>query len=319
MRVIDARVRRRLTGAVPQLPGSWSQRVPDVTDPELRQYLTELAAAMDARVHRIGEHAAGARLAWAVQTLGEPPQDPADRAVWEGRAAKIGAYRELYGHDSRADAIGPEPGKTSPEARADWHAAFAALGRVEGIDLRGLTDDQLYLRRGMYQRETSGAPPHVSEELRLAGLQARTAWENAIRAEYEARTAASDAIAQRHRSVAAMWQAMENKATQVAQHLAAVQETRQQWAALTEPTRRMAVAADLELRRRHPDMDLEPLKSAEPAGITMTAPGSAPRDDAWMQETLFGVPATPNLTLVSKKSFRMPIWNHSAKRPGSRR
>ena len=42
-----------------------------------------------------------------------------------------------------------------------------------------------------------------------------------------------------------MWQAMESKATQVAEHLAAVQETRQQWAALTEPTRRMAVAADL--------------------------------------------------------------------------
>jgi len=85
---------------------------------------------------------------------------------------------------------------------------------------------------------------------------------------------------------------MEGKATQVAEHLGAVQGTRQQWAALTEPTRRTAVAADLELRRRRPDMALEPLKSAEPAGVTLTAPGSAPRDDASIQETLFGAPWT---------------------------
>jgi hypothetical protein len=132
--------------------------------------------------------------------------------------------------------------------------------------------------------------PLLSAELRLARLQARTAWENAIRAEHEARAAASTAVAEQYRSVAAMWQAMESKATRVAEHLAAVQETRQQWAALTEPTRRMAVAADLELRRRHPDIALEPLRSAEPTGVTLTAPGSSPRDVSWVQETLFGAP-----------------------------
>ena len=289
VRVIDARVRRRLAGTVPEPPGSWSQRVPEVADPDLHRYLSELAAAMDDRVRRIGEHAAEGRPAWAVRALGEPPEDAAERGDWEERAAKIGAYRELYGYDSQADAIGPEPGKTSPEARADWHAAFAALGRVEGIDLRGLSDDQLYLRRGMYERETSWAPPHVSEELRLARLQARTAWENAIRAQHDADAAETAAAAERHQALAVMWQAMEGKATRVAEHLGAVQGTRQQWAALTEPTRRMAVAADLELRRRHPDLALEPLKSAEPAGVTLTAPRSAPREDASMQETLFGV------------------------------
>ena len=136
-----------LDGRVPQLPGSWSQRVPEVADPELRRYLTELAAAMDDRVRRLGEHAVQTRPAWAVDALGDVPGDLAVRAVWESRAAQLSAYRELYGYDSKTDAIGPEPGKTSPEARADWHAAFAVLGRVEGIDLRGCTDDQLRLRR----------------------------------------------------------------------------------------------------------------------------------------------------------------------------
>jgi hypothetical protein len=77
---------------------------------------------MDDRVRRIGEHAAQTRPGWATQTLGDVPQNPAARAEWEDRASKLGAYRELYGYDARDDAIGPEPGKTSPEARADWHA-----------------------------------------------------------------------------------------------------------------------------------------------------------------------------------------------------
>ena len=59
-----------------------------------------------------------------------------------------------------------------------------------------------------------------------------------------------------------------------------MQETRRQWEALTEPTRRVAVAADIELRRRHPDMNLEPLKSAEPPGIVLrrriSVPGTRP-------------------------------------------
>ena len=81
----------------------------------------------------------------------------------------------------------------------------------------------------------------------------------------------------RHQAAASMWRAMETKATRIADELAAVHETRRQWEALTEPSRRVAVAADIELRRRHPDMDLEPLKSAEPQGIVLRSAGSASR------------------------------------------
>jgi hypothetical protein len=59
----------------------------------------------------------------------------------------------------------PRARQTSPEARADWHAAFAALGRIDGIDPRGCTDAHLQLRRARYERETSWAPPHVGQEL----------------------------------------------------------------------------------------------------------------------------------------------------------
>ena len=81
---------------------------------------------------------------------------------------------------------------------------------------------------------------------------------------------------------------MDGKATRGAGMLAEAQETRRQWEALTEPTRRMAVAADLELRRRHPGMTPEPLRSAEPADIPDAVRAPAASSEVWVQETLDG-------------------------------
>jgi hypothetical protein len=47
--VIDSRIRNHVGPLVPQPPRPWSEPVPDVADPERHQFLTELAAAMDAR------------------------------------------------------------------------------------------------------------------------------------------------------------------------------------------------------------------------------------------------------------------------------
>jgi hypothetical protein len=262
-------------------------------DPKLDRFMRELAAAMDDRTRRIGEHATRTRPRWAIQALGDVPADPARLARWQERAARIGAYREMYGYDAAGEAIGPEPARTSPEARAVWHAAFGALGRVDGIDLRGLSDGQLRLRRALYERETAWAPRHVGEELRLARLQARAAWENIVREDHEARTAIGPDVVQCHEALAGMWRAMESKAGAIAAMLADAQETRRQWEALTEATRRTALAADLELRRRHPGKVLEPLKPAEPGGALAedqeTAAVPPLREEVWVQETLDGV------------------------------
>jgi hypothetical protein len=40
------------------------------------------------------------------------------------------------------------------------------------------------------------------------------------------------------------------------------------WEAATEPQRQLAVAADTELRRRYPEMRIEPVRSAEPEQVT---------------------------------------------------
>ena len=55
--VIDARIRRRTAGMVPLPQRPWSQHIPQA-QPDHQQFVAELAAAMDERKERIGEHAA---------------------------------------------------------------------------------------------------------------------------------------------------------------------------------------------------------------------------------------------------------------------
>ena len=259
-RVLDSRVRHLLDGVQPHPFRPWTEQVPSTGSADLDRYLSELAAAMDDRVRRLGEHTAATQPSWARQALGPVPADPVARLDWEQRASLVAAYRERYGYAHPADPIGPAPAKTSPEARAAWHAALDALGRVHGIDLRACTDGELWLRRGTYERETAWAPPHVAEELRLAGIAERDAHVNAVRAEHERRAAHDEQAAVRHEQLARIWRALEAKAATEAGIFAAAQQTRRQWQTVTEPTRRIAIAADLELRRRHPARQIPPLR-----------------------------------------------------------
>jgi hypothetical protein len=125
---------------VPLPPGPWSGQVPVIADPERRAFVAEVAALMDARKGRIGEHAAGHALPWAINGLGPLPEDPADRQDWQQRASSIGAYRELSGYDHPADPIGAEPVTAAPDIRAAWHEALAARGPADGPDVRGMPD-----------------------------------------------------------------------------------------------------------------------------------------------------------------------------------
>ena len=140
---IDARIRQRHGDLIPLPAPAWSDQVPETADPERSRFLTQLAAVMDDRRRRIGEHAAASSLPWAVAALGPPPEDHAALLAWQSKAAAIGAYREISGHDHPDDPIGPEPGTSNPDLRAAWHEARAALTPDHASDVRHLTDDQL--------------------------------------------------------------------------------------------------------------------------------------------------------------------------------
>ena len=195
----------------------------------------------------------------ARQVLGPVPADPADVPDWQHRASIIAAYRERYGHDHPADPIGPEPATVTPEARAAWHAALAAAGRIDGIDLRHCTDGDLWLRRGTYERETAWAPPPVAADLQLVRIAGRDARVSAARAAREARLARRRNVAARHQELARTWNLMESKAGQEEKLLSDLQIIRRDCEQITEPTLRVARAADTELRRRHPRTPIPPL------------------------------------------------------------
>jgi hypothetical protein len=89
--VLDARLRHRTGSLVPRPAGPWSARVPAMADLERRAYVSEIAALMDARKDRIGEHAAAHPQPWVRAALGPVPSQPAARLDWQNRAAAIGA------------------------------------------------------------------------------------------------------------------------------------------------------------------------------------------------------------------------------------
>jgi hypothetical protein len=268
--VIDARVRQHVYPLLPRPQGPWSNRVPHLPDRQRRQYLTEIAAMMDDRKRRIGEFAADNALPWAVAALGPVPEDRDARQEWQHKAASIGAYRETYGFHHPVDPIGPEPTHHTPDQRAAWHEAFLALGLVYGPDVRGMPDGRLWLLRDTYTAETQWAPRHVGRELRLVRLGIRNAEQNATLQHAESQAARKDNDhdrADRHEHWAASYQAMCDHYQKVEGIFAKAMDDRHDWEQATQHYRRLAIAADAELRRRHPHQRIEPLRSAEPETV----------------------------------------------------
>jgi hypothetical protein len=269
--VIDARIRQDVYPLLPRPQDPWSDRVPHLPDPQRQKYLVELAAMMDDRKRRIGEFAAGNALPWAIAALGPVPEDLAARRAWQDKAASIGAYRETYGYHHPADPIGPEPAHNSPEQRAAWYEAFLALGPADGPDVRGMPDGRLWLLRDTYTAETQWAPRHVGRELRLVRLGARNAELNATLQHAEAQEARKNNDhdrADRHGNWAASYQAMRDRYRNLEDTFAKTMDDRHEWEQETQHSRQLAMAADAELRRRHPHQRIEHLRSAEPETLS---------------------------------------------------
>jgi hypothetical protein len=266
--VVDARLRAMVEPLVPLPLSRWSERVPEIANPERHEYVRRLAEAMDERKERIGEHAVHVQPEWALRAFGPVPEDPGERLDWQQRASVIGAYRELYGVEDLADAIGPEPAGSSPEQRAAWHAGFAALTRTDTVDVRALPEASLWHMRDSYKAETQWAPPHTGRQLRGVRLAAENARQLAIRSQAEAQATTDPDTAARHARVAASAEALEDAYRPIEASLAEAMDDRRAWEHITSGSRRLAVAADSELRRRCPDRQIEPLRSAEPRART---------------------------------------------------
>ena len=269
--VTDARMRRSVNTMTPRPTSRWADRVPDPSDPEVREYLGELATLMDERRDRIGQHAAEHQPAWAIKALGPVPGDPSERERWQERASAIGAYRELFGHDDERQPIGAEPVADHPEKRALCYEAWRALGPADDTDLRDRTDGSLWLIRDQYQAETAWAPKHVGRELGYVRASTEDARLRVIRSRAEAevaRKAGDHELGAQHEQQAERSRLQESVYRMQESILAGLMDDRRAWEAATEAQRRLTVAADAELRRRNPEIKMEPLQSAEPDEVT---------------------------------------------------
>jgi hypothetical protein len=124
-----------------------------------------------------------------------------------------------------------------------------------------MPDGRLWLLRDTYAAETAWAPRHVGKELRLSRLGAFDAALCALRADAEADTArkADDHHrAERHEALAASYRALRDLYQQREQTLAQTMADRREWEHATARSRHLAIAADAELSRRHPDQKIEP-------------------------------------------------------------
>jgi conjugative relaxase-like TrwC/TraI family protein len=313
---LDARIRYRLGSPVPLPAGPWSEQVPPIADPERRAYLTQIAALMDARKDRLGEHAADHALPWAVPALGPVPEDPPARLDWQNKAASIGAWRELSGYHHPTDPIGPEPATAAPDLRAAWHEALTALGPADGPDVRGMPDGRLLHLRDTYPIETAWAPAYVGDELRQVRAAAWTTHLAALRARAEAKAAASrgqrDTAARQH-DLAGSYQALHEIYRQRETVFAATMADRADWDAATRTQRHLALAADTELRCRHPGQRFTPLRSAEPPPatqaqrdkLTLTPGQPTPQTAQWIKDLTAAHHAFAD-TLADRQSQTIP-------------
>jgi hypothetical protein len=109
--------------------------------------------------------------------------------------------------------------------------------------------------------------------LRLSRLGASDAALSAIRADAEAQAAGKAGDhdrADRHQTLATSYRALRDHYKQQEQTLAQAMANRQEWEHATAGPRSLAIAADAELRRRHPHQKIEPLRSGEPAAVSDT-------------------------------------------------
>jgi hypothetical protein len=179
----------------------------------------------------------------------------------------------MYGYSLPDDPIGPEPSRQTPDQRAVWHQAFAALSSPTGSDVRTVPDGRLWLLRDTYAAETAWAPRHAGKELRLARLGAFDTGLGAIRAAAEAAAAhkvGDHSAAERHETLAASYRTLREAYQQRERALALAIADRQDWEQTTADSRHLAIAADAELRRRHPAQKIGSLRSAEPVTVIDT-------------------------------------------------
>ncbi len=148
--------------------------------------------------------------------------------------------------------------------------AIASRDLAGTRDIASVLDARIRLRIDPLLPQPQGPWTARVPELPDPGRQAYLA-QIAIRAAAEAdaaRKADDHDRAARHETLAASYRALRDHYQQQEQTIAQAMADRQEWEHATAGSRHLAITANAELRRRHPDMQIEPLRSPEPAPVS---------------------------------------------------
>ncbi|MEU4390180.1 MobF family relaxase [Kribbella sp. NPDC023855] len=252
--VIQDRIKRvaQRDGGLDPIGDTYTDRLPQVDDPQWAAYLADLAREADARTADLGEQVAADQPQWALESLGELPTEPGeDRDAWVQRAGQVAAHREVMGHDAADDPLGPAPKAGQVEQYASWRTAWRALGRPDADHAEAsMSVGQLRVRVRAYQREQAWAPPFVAHELagtrQAAERERRTATLRAA----EADTAPDEAARQRLLTEAEQRQALAVALDARAAQLQISDDARAVWLSHTAATQAAAQRAEQELKAR---------------------------------------------------------------------
>ncbi|MCF7547426.1 MobF family relaxase [Pseudonocardia sp. WMMC193] len=244
---------------------SWADWIPQVADPHWQAYLDRLAVAADERTAELGANAAEAPPAWAIETFGPPPLDEAELRTWQDQVGTVAGYRELSGHESDTDVLGPAPAPGQTEAFAAYRAAWRTLGRPE-IDReeQELSNGQLHVRVRSANREEAWGPRYVANE--LAGTRQAAAHQRQTAALRSAEATAAHDPAEQFRLAgeARDADALACLLDQQATALEDLEDARSEWLVHTAETRARGERAKAELALRHAnDLEPEPQVTAE--------------------------------------------------------
>lgn len=267
--------------------GDWTALAPPVDGP-VGQFSHELAVLATDRQYALGEAAAVDPPAWALDQLGPVPpvEEAVERAAWIQRAAAVVGYREARGIGEDVVSIGAAPSREEEFHHRLWSQAAAALGpqAEAGLDVRSVSDAELYAARERWAREQAWAPAYVAEEMRAAYELGRDYDRDAALA--GARLAILDPTDPEWEPAAEQFARSERLAEvqlERARQLEQVQHARGGWFAATADARvadelarnelerrglpgaRVREAEQLQLFEPTPAADKEPDRSAEPA------------------------------------------------------
>jgi hypothetical protein len=101
----------------------------NITDPDMRQALTERQTLIEQRAATLLDTAIASREPWTAR-LGPKPDEPRKQATWLTAARTIAAYRDRYRITDSQHPLGPEPEDMTVKQKIDAARAQAALAQA---------------------------------------------------------------------------------------------------------------------------------------------------------------------------------------------